>query len=380
MNTYHVLLADDDPSITKGLSDILRGHFPGRFTLHCASSGSELKTLLCSVPAALVITDIKMPGMTGLECLQFIRSQGLSCEVVLLSGYDDYALIRQALKLNVLDYMLKPVHIDSLVRLISDVLPKLEQRIFAPAADEKTEEPTLQSMPYFDIAVNQPLNSAGLNAALEDFMSSMQSMDPPGVESALKTFFEGNDGSVLDETATKNALIRCVYLLMERIPAMIHIIAENKLTHFDAVSSIKNLPTLSQLRDRLIETFLHDLEQLRLSIEKRDQYLVAQAKLYIAQHYMENPTLEEISGELHMNAAYFSTLFKQLSGVTFREYLRQERITQAQRLIREDTCRLYEIAERVGYQNASHFNRAFKEVTGVTPSVWALHNKGKRSK
>lgn len=43
MTTYHVLLADDDVSITKGLSDILRGYFPGCFTLHCASSGLELK-------------------------------------------------------------------------------------------------------------------------------------------------------------------------------------------------------------------------------------------------------------------------------------------------------------------------------------------------
>ncbi|MBQ6859942.1 MAG: helix-turn-helix transcriptional regulator, partial [Clostridia bacterium] len=74
---------------------------------------------------------------------------------------------------------------------------------------------------------------------------------------------------------------------------------------------------------------------------------------------------------------YFSTLFRQLSGVTFREYLRKERIEQAQRLILEGSCRLYEIAERVGYQNTSHFNRAFKAVTGVTPSIWAVHHKAR---
>lgn len=315
--------------------------------------------------------------MTGLECLSFIRAQGLSCEVVLLSGYDDYALIRQALKLNVLDYMLKPVHIDSLVRLVSDLLPKLKGRTFSTAKDEQTCQPALHAMPYFDISVAEPLDENGLNQALEDFMRSMQAMQPQEMESALKRFFDGNDGSVMDEPSTKNALIRCVYQLMERIPAMIHIIAESKLTHYDAVSSIKNLPTLSQLRDRMVETFLYNTEQLKRDMEKRDQYLIAQAKEYIACHYMENPTLEELASKFHMNAAYFSTLFRQLSGVTFREYLRTERIAQAQHLIREGDCKLYEVAERVGYQNASHFNRAFKEVTGVTPSMWALHNRNK---
>lgn len=378
MSTYHVLLADDDVSITKGLSDILRTHFPGYFTLHCASSGTELKSLLCRIPAALVITDIKMPGMTGLDCLQFVRDQGLQCEVVLLSGYDDYALIRQALKLQVLDYMLKPVHIDSLVRLIHEILPRLDGRAFAPARDEICVHPIQPAAPYFDISVSEPLDERHLGEALDDFVDGMQNMDGSAAEAALRRFFNGNDGSIWDESCTKSALIRRVYQLMERIPAMIHIIADSKLTHYDAVSSIKNLPTLSQLRDRLIETFHHDVEQLHKITAKRDQYLVAQAKAYIAERYMESPTLEDLAGELHINPGYFSTLFRQLSGVTFREYLRMERVRQAQRLISEGGCRLYEVAEKVGYQSTSHFNRAFKEVTGMTPTVWALHHRNKR--
>lgn len=375
MTSYHVVLADDDSNITKGLSDILRGHFPGQFTIHCAGSGIELKSLLCSVPAALVISDIKMPGMTGLECLQFIREQSLSCEVILLSGYDDYSLIRQALKLNVADYMLKPVHIASLIRTIRELLPRLDGRTFIPAQDTTQVTLIVQPTPYFDMDVTAPLDEAALQKSLDEFVRGMQSLDAASVKQALQTFFYGNDGSALDETATKNALIRRVYQLMEQIPAMIQIIANNKLTRYDAVSSIKNLPTISQLYDRLLETFLYDLDLLIKQMEKRDQYLVAQAKAYIAEHYMENPSLEDVACILHINPGYFSTLFRRFSGMCFREYLRKERISQAQKLILQNNCKLYEIAERVGYQNTSHFNRAFKEVTGVTPSIWALHHK-----
>lgn len=375
MMTYHVVLADDDVSITKGLGDILRGHFPGLFTIHCAANGFELKSLLCSVPAALVISDIKMPGMTGLDCLRFIREQNLACEVVMLSGYDDYSLIRQALKLNVADYMLKPVHIDSLVSLIGELLLRLKDRTFTLAQDTTESPSVIHTAPYFDIETAEPLHAAALEQALENFVRGMQNMDFAAAEQGLHTFFHGNDGSVLDEAATKNALIRRVYQLMERIPPMIQIIANNKLTRYDAVSSIKNLPTLSQLYDQLVETFRYDMDLLKKQTEKRDQYLIAQAKAYIAEHYMENPSLEDVACKLHINPGYFSTLFRQLSGMCFREYLRKERISHAQKLILSGDYKLYEIAERVGYQNTSHFNRAFKEVTGATPSLWALHHK-----
>lgn len=377
--SYHVVLADDDTNITKGLSDILRGHFPGVFTIHCVESGTALRKLLCTEPVALVISDIKMPGMTGIECLGFIREQQLACEVVLLSGYDDYPLLRQAISLKAADYMLKPVHIDSLVSLITRLLPQLGERTFAPAPETEEAPRAMTAAPYFDIAVDAPLDGDALCAALEDFVRAMQSQDEPAMERALHTFFAGNDGSALDEAATKNALIRSTYQLMERIPAMIKIIADNKLTSYDAVSSIKNLPTLSQLRDRLLDTFRHDMAQLREALRRqageKDQHLIRRAKAYIAAHYMENISLEDVAGELYLQPNYFCTLFRRLNGEGFREYLRKERIAHAQALILEGRYRLYEVAERVGYQDTSHFNRAFKEVTGVTPSKWALHHK-----
>jgi two-component system response regulator YesN len=89
---------------------------------------------------------------------------------------------------------------------------------------------------------------------------------------------------------------------------------------------------------------------------------------------MENIALDQLAATLHMNATYFSAVFKQWTNTTFREYLRSVRIRQGIRLIETEDLKLYEIAERVGYQNASHFNRAFKTVTGVTPSVWAMHH------
>ena len=372
---YQVLLADDDANITGGIANILTEHFPGRFDVHCAQSGTKLRQLLCTHPAALVISDVKMPGIDGLQCLQFIRDQALPCEVVLLSGYDDYALIHHALKLKAYDYILKPVHIDSFLRLVREILTRLEGRTFHPAQYGYAKPAARSDIPYFDLSVDEALSAADMEALLDRLTGGMQSMSYPETERAVTAFFQGNDGSVWDREATKCALVRCIYQLMERIPAMIHIVADSKLTDYDAVGAIKNLPTCSQLQKRLLMIIRHYLEKLRKTEEKHDLYLIARAKALIAAHYMEDLTLSQIAGELHMNAHYLSAQFKQWSGFTFREYLRMERISQAQRMIQAGGLKLFEIAERVGYQNASHFNRAFKEVTGVSPSVWAQHHR-----
>lgn len=372
---YQALLADDDANITGGISNILAEHFPGVFDVHCAQSGTELRQLLCAYPAALVISDVKMPGEDGLQCLQFIRDQALNCEVVLLSGYDDYALIHHALKLKAYDYILKPVHIDSFLRLIREILARLDGRQFRTAECGGLRPAAASDVPYFDLPVEHALSAPDLEALLERFAGGMQTMSGAETEQALTAFFQGNDGSVWDREKTKCALVRRMYQLMERIPAMIHIVADSKLTDYDAVSAIKNLPTCSQLQARLLIIVRHYLEELRKTEEKRDLYLIAKVKEHIAAHYMDELTLSQIAGELHMNAHYLSAQFKQWNGSTFREYLRMERISRAQQMIQSGTMKLFEIAERVGYQNASHFNRAFKEVTGVSPSVWALHHR-----
>ena len=74
-----------------------------------AQNGKDALELLEAVPVELVITDIRMPVMDGLELARQISERKLQAKVIILSGYEDFSYAHQALKYSVSDYLLKPV-------------------------------------------------------------------------------------------------------------------------------------------------------------------------------------------------------------------------------------------------------------------------------
>jgi YesN/AraC family two-component response regulator len=96
---------------------------------------------------------------------------------------------------------------------------------------------------------------------------------------------------------------------------------------------------------------------------------------HINNHYMENLTLTSISKKFFISPYYFSRTFKEVTGFTFVEYVNSVRIKEAQRLLRESKLNVTQIAEKVGYENITHFGRVFKAITGFSPLKYKKNNK-----
>ncbi|ULL17084.1 AraC family transcriptional regulator [Paenibacillus sp. H1-7] len=88
---------------------------------------------------------------------------------------------------------------------------------------------------------------------------------------------------------------------------------------------------------------------------------------YCNAHFMKPLTMEGVSANFYISSFHFSRLFKRYTGFNFTEYVNMLRIREAQRLLRETSCKVIEIAEQVGYVNITHFNRKFKEITMMSP-------------
>ncbi|MDE5700393.1 MAG: response regulator [Lachnospiraceae bacterium] len=114
-----VLLVDDEPFIVQGLSMLLDWQKEGCEIVATAQNGAEALAYLRSNEADLIIADIKMPEMTGLELLETIRREQISdAYFVILSGYSDFAYAQQAIRYSCMDYVLKPVEKDVLTEII----------------------------------------------------------------------------------------------------------------------------------------------------------------------------------------------------------------------------------------------------------------------
>lgn len=97
---------------------------------------------------------------------------------------------------------------------------------------------------------------------------------------------------------------------------------------------------------------------------------VRKAVTYIAQHYASPLTLEQVAQHVALSPAYFSSLFKQNTGATFREYLNQIRVEESKRLLTMTTYSLVDIAMAMGFSDQSYYSKVFKRYTGLTPKQY----------
>lgn len=98
---------------------------------------------------------------------------------------------------------------------------------------------------------------------------------------------------------------------------------------------------------------------------------VSRAKAFVAEHYHEQHTMQDVADRLGTSYAYFSTLFKQQTGETYSGYLTRVRMEEAARLLGETGLPVAEVAARVGYLYPKHFSRAFKKFHGRSPQQYA---------
>jgi AraC-like DNA-binding protein len=97
---------------------------------------------------------------------------------------------------------------------------------------------------------------------------------------------------------------------------------------------------------------------------------MAEACLFIVHNCISPLTLDQVAGHMGMSKSHFAHLFKDFTGMTFMDFLIQERIRRATALFQNPSTRIIDIAFDSGFSSISSFNRAFKKYTGLTPSQY----------
>jgi AraC-like DNA-binding protein len=125
---------------------------------------------------------------------------------------------------------------------------------------------------------------------------------------------------------------------------------------------------------RLLTIFAEHLgecsEALALQSQTEEPPAIARARAIIAGHAQDDLSLAAVAHAVNMSASYFSEKFKEITGINFVAYVARTRIEKARNLLQNPNRRISEIAFDVGFQSLSQFNRAFKQVTGKSPSEY----------
>ncbi|MBO4604866.1 MAG: response regulator [Clostridiales bacterium] len=136
-----VMLVDDEPYILQGLKVFIDWESEGFYIEKLCSNGKEALNYLAENEVDLIISDIRMPEMTGLELLEAIKRDKISdADFVLLTGYDDFSYTQRAIRNGCLDYILKPVNEEDLISVLRKAANKNRESVLLKRDREKMED------------------------------------------------------------------------------------------------------------------------------------------------------------------------------------------------------------------------------------------------
>ena len=324
-----------------------------------ASDGFAAYDLINSLRPDIVLIDIQMPGMTGLDVLEKIRSEDLiSPAFIIMSGYDDFEFARRAVSLAAVEYLLKPFRPDDVIMAIQKSIRHLE----------------LIRSSYPDTPSPDSKKKSLAGNAIDFSLLHYPSREEHRLLECLKV---GTKESVLGELDcfwnclcelngdTESRLYCAIILYVEVCRFLLERGSCFSAPYFENRDS-SGSDSSQEIHQTLTSIVLDAISLLESGDVSR--VYVNKAIQYIQAHYNENLSLDSVANEIELSSPYLSSLFSRILGTTFVNYIQSVRIQKAKELLCGTTMKVYEIAYCIGYDDEKYFSQVFRKTEGITPS------------
>ena len=124
---FQILIVDDEPHVVDTIRGILEQEPAVDMEIHTAFRGQQALKICQQYPIQLLITDIRMPDMSGLELAKVVKENNPDCNVILLTAYSDFSYAYEGIRLQASDYILKAEDREVIRSRIFQVLARMEQ-------------------------------------------------------------------------------------------------------------------------------------------------------------------------------------------------------------------------------------------------------------
>lgn len=255
MNLYRIILVDDEEEVRKGIIRKIDWETLGFQVVGDAENGQDALEKIEQLEPNVVMTDIRMPYMDGLTLTSWIRQKYPSVKVLIFSGFNDFEYAQQAIKLNVTEYILKPVNVEELTQILNRVRENLDQEIEQRRDVDRFRESYLNSLPILrELFLNDMVRG---NMPAEDIRQKLEEykIDILGAEKWLTAVI-----NVENETAEETGLT--LHQEKELIPISVKSLLEDNLKdycRFTAFNSAVGITLIAAVDGEKKQTSLIDL-------------------------------------------------------------------------------------------------------------------------
>lgn len=419
-SVYTVVVADDEDELREAVCTMIPWEELGFRLAGSASNGLDALQLVEEQQPDLLLTDIRMPFISGIELARQVRQVRPMTHIAFLSGYDDFEYAKQAIRYNIISYMLKPLTVKGLEEELKAIREKIDAQFaaFRQAAAQEVGQDARTSLamaltldscpdpealsraedyarrcgllrdesdrPCCTVIVSTLLNAEGAADTPASFAASVDRLAAKYLRSV--SFFVPSKvvTVLLGEPADFEA---CLYILADEIPQ----VAERALGRRCRVGVSRTAASLSSLH----EAYCEAMEALRQGdgsqsgaqfigdlgpAVKGGELLCKRALEALEQHYTDpGLSLVSLSEMLDVSPNHLSACIKKYAGETFINTLIRRRMEAARELLAGSALKVREIAARCGYTDQHYFSYCFKKYCGESPNAMRRRLDGEKA-
>lgn len=328
-----VLVAEDEPWIRAAIVEMVESIGHDIKVVGDVTNGIEAWHMIQQMWPTVLITDIMMPEMDGLELVRNISENKIPMAVIIISGYENFQYAQKAISYGVNKYLLKPVNRDELRDTLLESMGKLTE---------------IENMNHYFIRI-------------QTYFDTINDVDPP---SGIKSIYKLVDDIKTIKHSNYGAYLSLLRIIESKISSLlVSIEVEHK-----AMSQFNGMPD-QEIRahlGKLAESWFLNPERNK----KEFKQIIKSACDFIHIHYRDDLTLTQMAEYTDLSISHFGSLFKRYTGESLISYINQIRVEKAKEMLRNSNDKLYSISEKTGFSSQSYFIRVFKNNTGMSPNEY----------
>lgn len=380
MKSVKALIVDDEFNVRDVIRHLGKWEKYGITQLLEASNGDDAKRMIEKESPEIIFTDVKMPGMSGIELIEWLDSISYPGKVILISGFDDYSFMRKAIQFSSFDYLLKPIEADAFNKTLEEAVKSW--------ANEEEVRANEETGVYEDVKrfrSNQLVTAACMGEHFDqnDIESYLPKAD--GYSLTLISFYQMHNPApyiqLLADELVERKIGNVFALQNDHNLCLVITIPDHWLSVEEWISHQFDIPvrlvcgepleslgdihnSFKSLQKAMTNQNFRSIHRLDdLDVARRIEDIVS----YVEKYYMEELSLEKLSNVFFLSREHISRKFKQKTGMLLSKYVTKLRTDQAKRWLRETEKSIYSISLMLGYQDEKYFSKLFKKVVGMTP-------------
>lgn len=351
-----VLIVDDEIFVLHKMETILN-QIPDTHVVAALQNGAEARDYLLTHPEVnVVFADIQMPLMNGLELAEWIQKQSLRVQVVMISAHRDFEYSRRAIDYGVRYYLCKPLLRTEIVQLMEKITVEQNESIrkllwqqdtlLAARFQEKYRHILAGELPeayfYAEYRIDYSEEAAG-----------EKQFSPKMLAAAMFNVIHSFHSQLIVLRKPHGTQLR--YLALATDTGMIP----------QASEVGKRASAATGLEIRVEKRKSGSVKELK----SRQNPVIEKAMLFVEEHLAEDFNRDDVAAAVHFSGSYFSKYFRKETGITFQEYVKQERLQRVIQLMERD-YQIKDAAMAAGFRDINHFYTIFRKETGCSPNEY----------